>query len=226
LKSANGRSIRPVWSLRMPEDTRADKTGCSMGVERPDRTHVRTGRETHRSGWNRWVSRRAQPTLRLSSSPAAPTAGHEPRFRMKAWLKTGFIVVRHCEPIGRANARSIERSNPSPLQKDKLDCFVARAPRNDGCEVLAQVSYLEHCSSDASRRMSAGLMVRDGAGEAPPHHECRYARTAFLRQPRCTAQVQPGGCEATSSGRISLAGTALTGASVGIAALARRSRAD
>jgi hypothetical protein len=42
------------------------------------------------------------------------------------------ILARHCEPIGRANARSIERSNPSPPQKERLDCFVARAPRNDG----------------------------------------------------------------------------------------------
>jgi hypothetical protein len=60
-------------------------------------------------------------------------AAHETRFRMKAWLETGLtgvhISARHCEPTGRANARSIERSNPSPLQKEKLDCLVARAPR-------------------------------------------------------------------------------------------------
>jgi hypothetical protein len=29
------------------------------------------------------------------------------------------ILARHCEPIGRANARSIERSNPSPATERK-----------------------------------------------------------------------------------------------------------
>jgi NAD(P)-dependent dehydrogenase (short-subunit alcohol dehydrogenase family) len=29
------------------------------------------------------------------------------------------ILARHCEPIGRANARSIERSNPSPPPQEK-----------------------------------------------------------------------------------------------------------
>ena len=37
----------------------------------------------------------------------------------------------------------------------------------------------------------------------------RYpAPTAFFRQARCTAQVQPGGCEARSADARSLAGTA------------------
>jgi hypothetical protein len=40
-----------------------------------------------------------------------------------------------------------------------------------------------------------------------------YAPTAFLRQARCTAQVQPGGCEATS-----LAGTISVAAGAGVAA--------
>ena len=43
---------------------------------------------------------------------------------------------------------------------------------------------------------------------------------AFLRQARCTAQVQPGGWEATS-----LAGTA-AGAWVGMASFTARSAAD
>src|SRR5450631_1813804 len=54
-----------------------------------------------------------------------------------------WLFARHCEPIGRANARSIERSNPSPPQKEKLDCFVTRAPCDDGWKVLILSFVLE-----------------------------------------------------------------------------------
>jgi hypothetical protein len=42
---------------------------------------------------------------------------------------------RHCKPPGRANARPGVRSNPA-TRACRLDCFVARAPRNDGGKVL------------------------------------------------------------------------------------------
>jgi hypothetical protein len=48
-----------------------------------------------------------------------------------------------------------------------------------------------------------------------------YPARAFLRYARCTAQLQPGGCEATS-----LAGAAVAGARVGIASFSERSCAD
>src|SRR5450631_4301610 len=44
---------------------------------------------------------------------------------------------RLCEPIGRANARPIARGNPPPPRNEKLDCFVAKAPRNDGLNTLS-----------------------------------------------------------------------------------------
>src|SRR5436190_22282070 len=57
-----------------------------------------------------------------------------------------------------------------------------------------------------------------------------FAPTAVLRQARCTAQVQPGGCDASwvsaSFAALSLAGTDAAGARVGIASLTRRSCAE
>jgi hypothetical protein len=52
------------------------------------------------------------------------------------------------------------------------------------------------------------------------------APTAFLRQARCAAQLQPGGCDATASGMTSLAGVVDIGGDVGIASLTRRSCVD
>src|SRR5258706_5998214 len=52
------------------------------------------------------------------------------------------------------------------------------------------------------------------------------ALTAFFRYARCTAQLQPGGCAASSVEATSLAGTAVAGACVGIASFTRRSCAD
>src|ERR1700690_3292682 len=42
--------------------------------------------------------------------------------------------TRHCEPTGRANARPMTGSakQSTPQQKERTDCFVAIAPRNDG----------------------------------------------------------------------------------------------
>jgi len=43
------------------------------------------------------------------------------------------FMLRHCEPTGRANARPMTGSakqSSLPL-KERMDCFVARAPRND-----------------------------------------------------------------------------------------------
>ena len=51
------------------------------------------------------------------------------------------------------------------------------------------------------------------------------APTAFFRQARCSAQVQPGGCEARSADARSLAGAAV-GATVGIASFKARASAD
>ena len=59
---------------------------------------------------------------------------------------------------------------------------------------------------------------RDDSGSYP-------ALTAFFRQARCTAQVQPCGCEASSFEAISLAGVA-AGAAVGIASFTERTSAD
>jgi hypothetical protein len=39
---------------------------------------------------------------------------------------------RHCEPTGRANARPMTAKQSMEQLQRKLDCFVARAPRNDG----------------------------------------------------------------------------------------------
>jgi len=52
------------------------------------------------------------------------------------------------------------------------------------------------------------------------------APTAFLRQARCTAQVQPGGCERNSFASISLAGAAENVGSFGIASRNERSCVD
>ena len=54
------------------------------------------------------------------------------------------------------------------------------------------------------------------------------APTAVLRQARCTAQAQPGGCEASwaSLAARSLAGVSVIGARVGIASRTRRSWAE
>jgi len=56
--------------------------------------------------------------------------------------------------------------------------------------------------------------------------ECHPALAAFLRYARCTAQVQPGGCDCISFDVTSLAGAAEEGACVGIASFTRRSCVD
>src|SRR5258707_4619525 len=64
----------------------------------------------------------------------------------------------------------------------------------------------------------AATLSHKGRGE---EEFATYALAAFLRYARCTAQVQPGGCDETS-----LAGTAAARASVDIAPFTRRSCAD
>jgi hypothetical protein len=64
--------------------------------------------------------------------------------------------------------------------------------------------------------------ARGPQGEREDHP----APTALLRQARCAAQLQPGGCDATSSGMTSLAGVVDIGGDVGIASLTRRSCVD
>jgi hypothetical protein len=44
-------------------------------------------------------------------------------------------ILRHCEPTGRANARPMTGSAKQSILslRCEVDCFVAYAPRNDGC---------------------------------------------------------------------------------------------
>src|SRR5258708_13864638 len=51
------------------------------------------------------------------------------------------------------------------------------------------------------------------------------ALTAFFRYARCTAQLQPGGCAASSVEATSLAGTPVAGPSLGIPPFPRRASA-
>src|SRR6266700_8259744 len=59
---------------------------------------------------------------------------------------------------------------------------------------------------------------------------CHPAPTAVLRQARCTAQVQPGGCDASclfaSAAALSLAGMPDEGARAGIASFIARAAVD
>src|SRR6266403_1687303 len=53
----------------------------------------------------------------------------------RAWLcERRRIKDRHCEPTGRANARPMTGSAKQSIlpSKERVDCFVASAPRNDG----------------------------------------------------------------------------------------------
>ena len=68
---------------------------------------------------------------------------------------------------------------------------------------------------------SLGTLSRKGRGK-----ESYPALTACLRQARCTAQVQPGGCERSSFISMSLAGAAESAGSFGIASRKERSCAD
>ena len=54
-------------------------------------------------------------------------------FRVSDQISNSTITRRHCEPTGRANARPITGSAKRSTEpcKERMDCFVACAPRND-----------------------------------------------------------------------------------------------
>jgi hypothetical protein len=70
-----------------------------------------------------------RPLIRAQKNNMLPSFGGRGRqpFQRKA-DQFHKPYSRHCEPIGRAYARSIERSNPSPPQKKSWTCLRARAP--------------------------------------------------------------------------------------------------
>src|SRR6516165_1179920 len=92
------------------------------------------------------------------------------------------------------------RSNPDCITVYILDCFAS----------LAMTVPFEFESKS----------LRPACWEYYP------APTAFLRQARCTAQVQPGGCDRSSFASMSLAGAAEKVGSFGIASRKERSCAD
>jgi hypothetical protein len=84
------------------------------------------------------------------------------------------IRPRHCEPPGRANARPMTGSAKQSIspRKGRMDCFVARAPRND--VVRSRFTFQ---SADA-RPPSRGMICPRFAGTVCPldrrgSRECR-----------------------------------------------------
>src|SRR5882757_3535703 len=88
---------------------------------------------------------------------------------------------------------------------------------NHECSCCAKLER-QLCLRHALVVMGPRLRGDDGLTDQP--------LAAFLRYARCTAQLQPAGCAASSGDATSLAGAADDGASVGIACLTRRSCAD
>src|SRR5260370_33852798 len=97
---------------------------------------------------------------------ASPSAMKSPvRFMARGLAEAvGDENPRHCEPTGRANARPMTGSAKQSILHlgDRMDCFVAYAPRNDG-------RALHHaCSGDCDG--SGGL---DGLGGSSRGPACR-----------------------------------------------------
>jgi hypothetical protein len=122
---------------------------------------------------------------------------------------------------------------------DPLGCLKIESERR-GAAAFSLLPSWEKVARTKSVPDEGALQRREAATPHPSRIRCAHsshlsrkgrgqdhpALAAFLRQARCTAQLQPGGCEATSSGEASLAGAAEIGATVGIASLTRRSCAD
>ncbi|HEY1637300.1 MAG TPA: hypothetical protein VGF62_02150 [Rhizomicrobium sp.] len=90
--------------------------------------------------------------------------------RLPGWLR----VNRHCEPTGRANARPMTGSAKQSIRpcKERMDCFVAYAPRND-----------------------VEIQLRDLA--ACPREVCSYLRPSEFRGRReCRARAAPAASHA------------------------------
>ena len=110
-------------------------------------------------------------------------------------------IVELCLPAVIARSQATKQSIP-PL-RGAMDCFASLA-----MTVRPFENRINSCCP--------GLRRDDNRYPAP---------TFFFRQARCTAQVQPGGCEAISSAATSLAGVARSGVA-GIASLTARSCLD
>jgi hypothetical protein len=107
---------------------------------------------------------------------------------------------------------------PRPVFEYAADKIVCHADIEDAVRSVGHEVNVATCH--------AGIL-QDVDGRDKPGHDdgigswFTYARAVFFRYARCTAQLQPGGCEATS-----LAGAVVAGGCVGIASFTRRSCAD
>jgi hypothetical protein len=123
-------SLVTIGNLCRLDDRCHETDQCRMGrVTRSDACPNWSRNPSLRRNW--WVSRRAQPTLRhrLNMIRIKETLVQSSR-----WLATatneGFSS-RHCEPPARRKAPSASEAIHRRVRR-AMDCFVARAPRNDG----------------------------------------------------------------------------------------------
>src|SRR5258707_4010041 len=88
------------------------------------------------------------------------------------------VIIRHCEPTGRANARPMTGSAKQSLGPlAELDCVVARAPRNDASCVTTGETY--------GAFLSPNFACNSG------HSRSRLNGTAVKRMPGASANAMP-----------------------------------
>src|SRR5262249_32586164 len=152
---------------------------------------------------------------RSQSSPTVVAGGGNGRHRHALWpVATGQSASRfHRTNHGRADTRGMApyQSLPRSIEFE--------SPFSGPNEERPRGAFPK-----PSLRFGFDLFPARGGGERKPRDY--PAPTAFFRQARCTAQVQPGGCdassfEANSFDATSLAGDA-TGTALGIASFTAR----
>ena len=77
--------------------------------------------------------------------------------------------MRHCEPPGPRDARPDDRLRETiqVCARGQMDCFVARAPRNDGETALLHGPYVESGSRDAGKKWVMTRQDQDRLQRAP-----------------------------------------------------------
>ena len=113
---------------------------------------------------------------RLNSVGTALCAfAHPTGLEMPVGGRRPCILLRHCEELAtklRSNFALKRRSNPESFRRGILDCFVARAPRNDAV-VRVRATFRLCLGHSAARRRceasSGAVRCRAGAHLAARH---------------------------------------------------------
>src|SRR5690242_11097977 len=91
----------------------------------------------------------------------------------------------------RTRKLASDRQNEKNLMGAHSGVMPAGSGIHHRCEICVKMDHRVKPGDDEMRRCSASPAPRGGGSGQP-------APTAFFRQARCTAQVQPGGWEVTS----------------------------